>query len=165
MEQRKKSVTARIPIELYDKCNQQHANMTDAVIAGLELLCNTNCNTNVIAIEERDETIELKIRVEEKDARVRELQEQLKNKDDLQETRINDLQGQIKSKDENQQARIADLKDQINSLHEQLRIKDSQIEKLNDNMQGQVANIFNLTKENRLLPEPKNKKWWQIWKN
>jgi hypothetical protein len=27
--------------------------MTDAVIDGLELLCNKNCNTNVIAIEER----------------------------------------------------------------------------------------------------------------
>jgi predicted nucleic acid-binding Zn-ribbon protein len=42
----KKSVTARIPIELYDKCNQHYENMTDAVIAGLELLCNTDCKTD-----------------------------------------------------------------------------------------------------------------------
>ena len=57
----KKSVTARIPLELYDKCNQHYENMTDAVIAGLELLCktdcktdcnqcNTDCNTDVITI-------------------------------------------------------------------------------------------------------------------
>ena len=51
MQQVKKSVTARIPIELYDKCNQQYENMTDAIIIGLETLCNqseTICKTDVI---------------------------------------------------------------------------------------------------------------------
>ena len=43
----KKSVTARIPIELYDKCNQQYKDMIDAIIAGLEMLCNQS-KTDVI---------------------------------------------------------------------------------------------------------------------
>ena len=71
MQQLKKSVTARIPIELYDKCNQQYENITDAIIAGLEMLCNqskTNCKTDVINITN------LNSQLEEKTSRIQDLQ-------------------------------------------------------------------------------------------
>jgi len=84
MQQNKKSVTARIPQDLYDKCNQQYANMTDAVIAGLELLCNTDYKTSVINNEllnkEKDKKPNTEVlqlydaQIKEKDFRITDLQ-------------------------------------------------------------------------------------------
>jgi chromosome segregation ATPase len=124
---------------------------------------------------------EIKNIIEEKESKIKDLQAyieilkgelgNLKNqepetKESLQlQFRIQDLQNQINAKDESQQARITDLKEEINLLHEQLKIKDDQIEKLNDNLKGQVANIFNLTQNAKLLPESKVKRWWEFWKN
>jgi hypothetical protein len=61
----------------------------------------------------------------------------------------------------------SNLKDQVNLLVDQMRIKDSQIEKLNDTLQNQVLNIHSLVQENtKLLPESKErKKWWAFWRN
>ena len=56
MRQVKKSVTERISIELYGKRNQQYENMTNVIIAGLEMLCNQNeiiCKTDVINMKYR----------------------------------------------------------------------------------------------------------------
>lgn len=157
MQQQKKSVTARIPQELYDKCNQKYANMTDAVIDGLELLCNQNCKTSVIA------TKELNAQIEERDVKIHELVKELENHKEPEflqlQFRIQDLQNQLNAKDENQKDRITDLKEEINLLHDQLKIKDSQIAELNDNLKGQVANIFNLTQNTKLLSEPKKSFW------
>lgn len=180
MQQSKKSVTARVPQDLYDKCNQHYENMTDAVIAGLELLCNQNCNTNVIA------SGEFKVQIEERDVKIKELQnlnnslvKELENYNEpenkkileLQNIRVQDLQEQLRVKDQQQDARIADLKEQIQALNEQLKIKDEQlrtkddqIEKVNEIMKGQVANIFNLTNI-KLLPPENKKRWWEFWKN
>ena len=139
-------VSARISKELYDNCIRQFGNITNAISSGLELLCKqnenkteNNCNTN--------ENNNVK-QIEEKNTRIKELQEQ------------------IKVNDGHQQARIDDLKDQIQELHNQLRTKDTQIEKLNENIRGQVANIYNLTKgNNKLLPENNKKRWWEFWRN
>jgi len=181
MQQTKKSVTARIPIELYDKCNQHYENMTDAVIAGLELLCNqckteckTDCNTLVITNNE------LNTQLEEKTAKVQELQglnetlrkeiESIKNnesdnKEILQfQIRIQDMQDRLKEKDESQQARIIDLKEQINLLHDQLRIKDEQIKEKD----SQIKNLTTITESQvkgyKLIEAPGAKKpWWRFW--
>jgi hypothetical protein len=61
----------------------------------------------------------------------------------------------------------SNLKEQVNLLVDQMRIKDSQIEKLNDTLQNQVLNIHSLVKENqKLLPENREKKrWWEFWRN
>jgi predicted RNase H-like nuclease (RuvC/YqgF family) len=173
MQQSKKSVTARIPQELYDKCNQYYENMTDAVIAGLELLCNTNCNTDVIAIGES------KAQIEERDTKIKELQEfndslikeiknykEPKNILELQNTRFQDLQEQTKVKDQLQEARIADLKEQIQTLNEQIKKKDSQIDDSNKNVFAQANSLYNLTKENKLLPGEKKSFWKSLkfWK-
>lgn len=60
---------------------------------------------------------------------------------------------------------LASLRNHIASLEGQLRTKDDQIEKLNENMHGQVANIYNLTKDTKLLPETRSakKQWWKFW--
>jgi predicted nucleic acid-binding Zn-ribbon protein len=181
MQQTKKSVTARIPQELYDKCNQQYENMTDAIIDGLELLCNQNCNTNVITngetikdLQSQNETLirkleDLKKQPENKEVlqiqntRIQDLQEQIKIKESQQETRIKDLQEQNKVKDQLQEARIADLKEQIQTLNEQIKKKDSQIEDSNKNVFAQANSLYNLTRENKLLPTEK-KSFWQSLK-
>jgi hypothetical protein len=171
MQQQKKSVTARIPKELYDKCNQQYANMTDAVIDGLELLCNQNCKTSVITIEE------LNAQIEERDVKIKELQnlnnslvKELENHKEpeilqIQNIRIQELQDQLSKKDENQKDRITDLKEQIQSLNEQINKKDKLLEELNQTLLAQASNIYNLTQNPKLLPENKVKRWWEFWKN
>jgi hypothetical protein len=110
MQQEKIHVGARIPKDLYEQCVQRYDNMTNAINIGLDLLINQSVNV----IENRSpqnenniEGIELKIKVEERDLRIRDLQEQSKVKDQLQE------------------ARIADLKEQIQTLNEQIKKKGS----------------------------------------
>jgi hypothetical protein len=177
MQPMKKSVTARIPMELYDKCNQQYENMTDAVIAGLELLCNQNeiiCKTNVITIEEHEKSIE------EKDVKIKDLQnynenlvkelEKFKTKESenkeilqLHEIRIKDIQEQIKIKDNLQDSRIKDLLDQLAVKDQQLGKKDIQIENLTNTMQSQAINIHDMLNQ-KALEMPENKKpWWKFW--
>jgi Fe-S-cluster-containing dehydrogenase component len=176
MQQHKKSVTARIPKELYDKCNQQYANMTDAVIDGLELLCNQNCKTSVIAIEE------LNAQIEERDVKIQELVKELENHKEpeilqIQNIRIQELQDQLKVKDDqikvndgHQNNRIEDLRNHIFLLDNQLRTKDDQLEKVNENQHKQAVHIQSLIQEisrlnTKLLPEniEKSKPWWRFW--
>ena len=64
----KKSVTVRIPNELYDMCNKNYDSISNAVIAGLELLFVTNCNKDVITISE------LNSQIEEKEQIIKDLQ-------------------------------------------------------------------------------------------
>jgi chromosome segregation ATPase len=186
MQQSKKSVTARVPQDLYDKCNQHYGNMTDAVIAGLELLCNTKCNTDVIAIgefnaqiEERDSKIRelqdlndslikefennkepAKI-LELQNIRIQDLQEQLRVKDVLQETRINDMHERIKLTDSYQQNRINDLKAQIQNLEDQLKIKDEQLDKRD----SEIKNLTTITESQiRSFKMIGTKKpFWKFW--
>ena len=81
----KKSVTARIPIKLYDKCNQQCENMTDAIIAGLEMLCNqseTICKTDVININNLNAQLEEKTaRIQDRNGTLEKELEKFKNKE------------------------------------------------------------------------------------
>jgi hypothetical protein len=177
MQPIKKSVTARIPIDLYDECNQQYENMTDAVITGLKLLCNQNeiiCKTNVININEHEKSIE------EKDGKIKELQnynenllrklESIKNKEpntkgilQLHEARIKDLQEQIKIKDDLQDARIKDLLNQLAIKDQQLEKKDIQLENLTNTMQSQAINIHDMLNQ-KSIEAPGNKKpWWKFW--
>jgi hypothetical protein len=88
-----------------------------------------------------------------------ELQEQIKAKDDL-----------IKVNEAHHLNRIEDLKNNIYLLDNQLRTKDDQIEKLNENMHKQAVHIQSLIQENsrlnaKLLPEnvEKKKQFWKFW--
>ena len=152
MPQERIQVSARISKELYDACIQQYGNITNAINTGLELSLKDNCPTSENSCPTFENTSETGVQFNE--ARIEDLK-----------IHINTLNEQIKVKDENQQNRISDLKEQIISLNEQIKVKDGQIEKLNENMHGQVANIYNLTKDTKLLPETTSakKQWWKFW--
>jgi predicted RNase H-like nuclease (RuvC/YqgF family) len=149
----KKQITARIPEELYYKCNLENVNITDTVVAALELFsnqdevnCNANCNANVNTISE------LNTQIEEKEKTIKELQDQLKVKDD-----------QIKVSDGSQNNRIEDLKNHIYLLDNQLRTKDDQIEKLNENMHKQSVHIQTLINQKAIEAPGSKRPWWKIW--
>ena len=145
MQQSKKSVTARIPQELYDKCNQQYANMTDAVIDGLELLCNQNCKTNVIAIEE------LNARIEERDVKINELQ-------NLNESLVKELENHKEPANkeilELYNFRITDLQ----AYNETLKKELEDHKQMHNNYMLQVQTIIN----QRAIEVPK-KPFWKFW--
>jgi len=136
MQPKKKQITARIPAELHDKCNALYDNMTDAVIAALEMLCNANCNADRNADEPNcnancnaSESIngELKVRLEEKDVLINE------------------------------------LRSQMNILAGQLQTKDTQIEKQSYHIQSLIQENSRLNV--KLLPEAQEAKkpWWRFW--
>ena len=140
MQPKKKQITARIPVELHDKCNALYDNMTDAIIAALEMLCNaernaneSNCNANCNANEpvcNANESIngELHARIEEKDILINE------------------------------------LRSQNNILAGQLQTKDTQIEKQSYHIQSLIQENSRLNV--KLLPEApakKKKHFWKFW--
>jgi hypothetical protein len=173
----KKQITARIPEELYSKCNLENVNITDTVVAALELFsnqsevnCNANCNANVIIINE------LQAQIEEREKIIKELQinngnlikeiDNLKLREpdnkgvqQLQEVRIAELQA-------NNQERISDLKAQIQILQDQLKIKDEQIDKKD----SQIKNLTTITESQvnqrpvKMIEAPGSKRpWWRFW--
>jgi hypothetical protein len=145
MQPKKKQITARIPVELHDKCNLLYDNMTDAIIAALEMLCNANCNAECNADESNcnancnanesvcnaSESIngELHVRIEEKDIL------------------------------------ITELRSQNNILSGQLQTKDTQIEKQSYHIQSLIQENSRLNI--KLLPEApaadKKKPFWKFW--
>ena len=120
-------VGARIPKELYNKCVQNYGNITDAINAGLESLFKQSENKT---------------------------ENGCKTTENSNEQWIQELREQIRIKDESHMEITSNMKEQVNILVDQMRIKDSQIEKLNDTLQNQVLNIHSLVQENtKLLPE------------
>jgi hypothetical protein len=111
MQQGKKSVTARIPKDLYDKCNQYYENMTDAVIAGLKLLCNTDViDISDTTIKDSQNILQLELAYNEKLL-------------DNHQQGIEEFKEQIQELKE-------DHKNEVNRLVDQLKEKDSQIKNL-----------------------------------
>jgi hypothetical protein len=154
MQQEKIHVGARVPKDIVDKCLQKYDNMTNAINLALELLIRRdenpaieNCqqNENIRQHNENSiELIELRIRMEEKASRLRELYEQITTKDNLHEARIHDLLDQLKVKDQ------------------QLEKKDIHIQNLTETMQSQALNIHNLINQ-KAIEAPGTKKWWKFW--
>jgi hypothetical protein len=136
MQPKKKQITARIPVELHDKCNALYDNMTDAIIAALEMLCNaernaneSNCNANE-PVCNANESIngELHVRIEEKDILINE------------------------------------LRSQNSILAGQLQTKDTQIEKQSYHIQSLIQENSRLNV--KLLPENTENRvrpWWKFW--
>jgi hypothetical protein len=149
MQQQKKSVTARIPQDLYDKCNQQYDNMTDAIIEGLELLCNTDRKTGVISVE---------LLHEEKDKKITELQSQIETlEENLRNKEPNNLQV-YEARLEEKEFRITDLQSYNESLKKEL--EDNK--QMHNNYMLQMQTIIN----QRAIEAPgaKKKRFWEIWK-
>lgn len=179
----KKSVTARIPMELYDKCNQQYENMTDAVIAGLKLLCNQNeiiCKTDVITIEKHGQCIK------EKDVKINELQnynknltrelENLKTKEpenkgilQLHEAKIKDLEEKLKAAPN--PVELADIRARSEELEKHNSTLKGELEKAHqdkDNIQSLYDNYMRqmqtLIKQKAIeAPGEKKKPRWKFW--
>jgi chromosome segregation ATPase len=159
MQQLKKSVTARIPIELYDKCNQQYENITDAIIAGLEMLCNqskTNCKTDVINITN------LNSQLEEKTSRIQDLQnhnetlekelENFKNKETGSKETLHSYEARLEEKN----FRIIDLQAHKETLKKELET----LQNMHNNYMMQMQTLIN----QKAIEVPGSKKpWWRFW--
>jgi hypothetical protein len=127
-EQKRKRVNLLLPIDLYIKINESKLGITETIISSLELY-----------FRQPDPT---PIQIESTISQQPGLFQQSQQNEDL-----------IKL----YESRIDDLKTQITDLNDQLHTKDSQIDKLNENLRGQVANIYNLTKDN---PKLLSDKFW-----
>jgi septal ring factor EnvC (AmiA/AmiB activator) len=150
-----KKIQVWVPLKIWNKLiSMGYSSPTETVLKGLQLLTIESQNTPM-SLNIGD----LKARVEEKDARIRELQEQMKVNDIHQQNRINDLKAQIQT-----------FHDQLKVKDEQLHAKDEQIKDQNENMHKQAVHIQSLIQENsrlniKLLPEnaEKSKPWWRFW--
>lgn len=75
-------VCARVPSNIYDICLQRYDNITNAINAGLELLCRQECPTNTLQKEpDNKEILQLQFRIqdlqENQQARIADLKEQI----------------------------------------------------------------------------------------
>jgi DNA repair ATPase RecN len=150
-----KKIQVWIPLRIWDKVvSMGYSSPTETVLKALQLLITDSQETPVsINIGE------LKARVEEKDAWIRKLQEQMKVNDMHQQNRIDDLKAQIQT-----------FNDQLQIKDKQLHTKDEQLKDQNENMHKQAVHIQSLIQENsrlniKLLPEEIEKKnpWWRFW--
>ena len=150
-----KKIQVWIPLRIWDKVvSMGYSSPTETVLKALQLLITDSQETPVsINIGE------LKARVEEKDAWIRKLQEQMKVNDMHQQNRIDDLKAQIQT-----------FNDQLQINDKQLHTKDEQLKDQNENMHKQAVHIQSLIQENsrlniKLLPEEIEKKnpWWRFW--
>jgi predicted RNase H-like nuclease (RuvC/YqgF family) len=177
MPEDKKRINAFIPLDLYSQITHSGESLTDCITKALTLYFSSQGHkeVNQDILQEKNSDIE---------AFKKELEEFKKKEPEnnnilqLQESKIKELQDQLKVKDDqikvnegHQNKRIEDLKNHIYLLDNQLRTKDDQIEKLNENMHKQAVHIQSLIQENsrlntKLLPEnTENKKsFWQSLK-
>lgn len=172
MQQSKKSVTARIPIELYDKCNQHHENMTDAVIAGLELLCKTECKTDCNQCNPYDKTdCKTDCKTDGNQCNtdvitINVLQSQIKNLEDrLSKAPDPSEFAQLHARYEETEKEINTRDKEIEFLKSQITIKDQQLDKQAFSLQSVIQENSRLNV--KLLPEAqeakKDKPWWRFW--
>jgi len=166
MQLKKRQITARIPEELYEKCNAKYDNMTDAVIAGLEMLCNAECNAsnaNCNAEEVKCNANEINCNADvnncnancnadiisiSEQAEIKELKARVEEKDKHIETLKGELnkaerdkegiRDQLKSNDDNQILRITDLKEEISVLRNELTNKNDTIKNLTTITESQI---------------------------
>lgn len=166
-----KKIQVWIPLPLWNELvSMGYSSPTNAVITALQLLTTNSHNTPEDSQDPpmSTELDELKIRLEEKDARIGDIKlqvelltEQLRKQNASDELKITELK-------ENYQNRMEDFKTQMYSLDNQLRTKDDQIEKLNENMHKQAVHIQTLIQEIgqlnvKLLPENTKKPWYKFW--
>jgi chromosome segregation ATPase len=150
-----KKIQVWVPLKIWDNLvSMGYSSPTETVLKGLQLLTTESQNTPMSL-----DIGELKARVEEKDTRIRELQEQMKLTDIHQQNRIDDLKAQIQT-----------FRDQLQVKDAQLHTKDEQIKDQNENMHKQAVHIQSLIQENsrlniKLLPDntEKSKPWWRFW--
>ena len=131
-------------MELHDKCNLLYDNMTDAIIAALEMLCNAKCNAN----ESNRNANESNCNANESNCNASES--------------INvELHVRIEEKD----ILINELRAQNSILAGQLQTKDTQIEKQSYHIQSLIQENSRLNV--KLLPEAQDTKkvkpWYQFW--
>ena len=185
MSGNKKRINVYIPNEMYVKIDESEYSLTDAIIKGLDLLFRSYKEDN--NYEDNQDILQLQTRIKDlqnvNETLIKELEE-LKNKEpennnvlQLQESKVKELQDQLKVKDDQikvndgfQKNIIEDLRNHIYLLDNQLRTKDDQIEKLNENMHKTAVHIQSLIQENsrlntKLLSEntEKKKPFWKFW--
>jgi hypothetical protein len=165
----KHRVTAYLTPKLYTRLTLQNESQTAVISKALEFYFDQLDNLN----EPASKVSENNDNTQANDAN----RQNNESNSNVQENVIIELQTQIKAKDdlikvseEHQLNRIGDLKNNIYLLDNQLRTKDDQIEKLNENMHKQAVHIQSLIQENsklnsKLLPEnvEQKKPFWKFW--
>ena len=139
MPDEKVRVNAYIPYELYEKLTESGLNKTEAITKGLEWVLGEE-GTNQDASNSLDPELVMSLK-----------------------DRINSLEDQLKSKGTGYQDRINSLEDQLKTKDSQISEKDSQIQKLTDNMQAQSVHIQTLINQKAIEAPGAKKPWWQFW--
>jgi len=139
MPDEKVRVNAYIPYELYEKLTESGLNKTEAITKGLEWVLGEE-GTNQDVSNSLDPELVMSLK-----------------------DRINSLEDQLKSKGTGYHDRINSLEDQLKTKDNQISEKDSQIQKLTDNMQAQSVHIQTLINQKAIEAPGAKKPWWRFW--
>ena len=169
---------------------KKYTSNTECIIEGLNLLLRNPDHENTEnddLLQEKETEIqnlqnevnrskeEVKRSKEDYINQIKSLEERLKGAPDVREfsrlqARSEELERhnetlikELKMNEEHQEKRIEDLKSHIYSLDNQMRTKDDQIEKLNENMHKQAVHLQTLLNQ-KAIEAPGNKKaWYKFW--
>ena len=170
----KKRVNAYIANELYEKMVLSGESQTVIITKGIELYFAENRSQTGSAVDNKSDNnndIAVNQEILDLQASIKELQEHIGL------DQANDLH-RIEDGNENQivsilKVQIAELKEEIKEMKsdqkeqvilfvDQMKIKDTQIENLNNTLQNQVLNIHTLV-NTKLLAENNKKPWYKFW--
>ena len=144
MPEDKIRVSARIPKELYDICLQRYDNITNAINAGLALLCfhgEDKTKTN----EDNLKTSEDRDRQSEDERQTNEDDSSRHNEDNSNHVNIQELKARVEEKDRH----IKSLKDELDNLRS-----------VHNNYMVQVQTLIN---QKAIEVLGAKKQWWRFW--
>jgi hypothetical protein len=157
----KSHVTIKIPTSLYSAlvdavANGKYPNQTAGIILALE---RDLADTTTISLQEKDrEILKLQETVQKQALDIikkeQTIQKQASEMSTVQATSEGRLNLCIEK-----DTRIMDLQKQ----NEQLKVKDSQIEKLSETIQAQAIHIQSLINQKAVEAPGAKKPWWRFW--
>jgi hypothetical protein len=183
MRENQKRIGVFIPIELYQQCTNTKLTMTELVSNALE---------SYLSSEHKEQISQLKYQLKLKETRIKELEDQIKNKQDssvfslrdfeiyketmtnqfsesndkilsLHNIQLQEYREWAKHNDELHTANIKELQEQLKVKDSQLEKKDIQIENLTASVQSQALNIHNIINQKAIEAAGAKKPWWRFW--
>jgi len=180
MRENQKRIGVFIPIELYQQCTNTELTMTELVSNALE---------SYLSDKHKEQISHLMYELELKETRIKELEYQIKNKQDpsifslkefeiYKETMTNQFNDKIlslhniqlqeyrewtKHNDDLHTANIKELQEQLKVKDSQLEKKDIQIGNLTASVQSQAVNIYEILSQKAIEAPGSKRPWWKIW--
>ena len=162
MPDEKRRVNAAIDMKLYENVMKLGYSISEAITLGLEKLLEPKIEEIDINTPSNETPLNHEL-ITGYQSIIKNLEEQLKAKDDGFRERIEDFKEQLKIKDSQLEIIDSRMEDRVRSLEEQLRVKDTQLENKDSQLEKQAIHIQTMISQKAIEAPGAKKPWWQFW--